>query len=398
MRANVVCVSHLGWNWVYQRPQHIMSRLAPEHQVLYVEEPRIRIGPTGVRRELVSADGLAGIVRHTYRSDADTFWKRIEEASPEVGGHPSATSRDIAEGTLMFDSFAQPDLEAAVVAHAADLPDAPMILWLYTPAALRFIDVLQPDVVVYDVMDDLTSFRFAPASLRRQRDELLERADVVFAGGPTLHDGVRTARPDAHLFPSGVDRAHFARALVPRLEAPPETANVRRPVIGYIGVVDERVDLDLIRATAELRPEWTWLIVGPVTKIEKHRLPSLPNIRYLGQQAYDDLPRFLRVFDVAAMPFALNEATRSISPTKTLEYLAARRPVVSTRVPDVVTMYGPVVRLADDAAGFVQQVEAALAEDEAARARTSAAADALLDRYAWDRTVAQMHDIVGRRC
>jgi hypothetical protein len=196
-------------------------------------------------------------------------------------------------------------------------------------------------------MDDLASFKNASPQLRERQARVLTSADVVFAGGRSLHRSVSRLRPDCHLFPSGVDTAHYAvsRSLrTPRAD--------RRPVAGYVGVLDERLDLGLIADLAARLPDWTLRIVGPVAKIDPTSLPVAPNIEYPGMASYDELPAVMAGFDVALMPFALNEATRSISPTKTLEYLAAGLPVVSTRVPDVVADYPGVVRLADDGADF----------------------------------------------
>jgi glycosyltransferase involved in cell wall biosynthesis len=214
---------------------------------------------------------------------------------------------------------------------------------MYTPMALPFVDVLQPRLVVYDVMDDLASFAFAPPELRALQQETLRRAHVVFTGGRSLQRSVSGRRPDAHCFPSGVEPAHYADARTLRR---PRT----RPVAGYVGVLDERLNLDLIAGLAEALPDWDIEMVGPVVKVNAEALPSAPNLRYPGACSYEELPRVLAGFDVALMPFALNESTRSISPTKTLEYLAAGLPVVSTRVPDVVSDFGEIVALADDAA------------------------------------------------
>ena len=390
-----MCVSHLWWSWVYQRPQHLMSRLAAEHPVLFVEEPRIRIGPPGERRELLEEVPGVTVVRHTYSSDATTFWRRIDETRDSGGGHPSDVSPDITEGTVMFGSFAQPVLERSVVHRVRELRHTPLILWLYTPMAAGFVELLEPDLVVYDVMDDLAAFRFAPPELLERQDRLLRRADVVFAGGPSLHAGISRRRPGAHMFPSGVDVEHFGAAADGVLAVPQTLRAVSRPRIGYVGVIDERIDLELLAAAADLRPDWSWVMVGPVTKIPTHQLPRRPNLVYAGQQPYEALPAYLGSLDVAMMPFAHNDSTRAISPTKTLEYLAAGRPVVSTSVPDVVSMYGSVVRFGDDPSSFVGQIAEAMAESETTRAARPDRAAPLLGRYSWDGTVEQMHAVIG---
>jgi glycosyltransferase involved in cell wall biosynthesis len=254
-------------------------------------------------------------------------------------------------------------------------------VWLYTPMALDVARSLDPGRTVYDVMDDLASFLHAPPGLVLRQRRLLAEADVVFTGGPSLHRSVlRQRRDGVHLFRSGVEQAHYAAARA--LRGPHE-----RPVAGYVGVVDERVDLELVAELARELPDWTIRMVGPVAKIDEAELPRAAGIEYLGMRSYADLPRVMSGFDVALMPFALNEATRSISPTKTLEYLAAGLPVVSTRVPDVVADYADVVHFAEDGRSFAAACRAALTSDPVARDRR---ARPLQQRQEWDAITAAM--------
>jgi glycosyltransferase involved in cell wall biosynthesis len=241
--------------------------------------------------------------------------------------------------------------------------------------------MLRPGRMVYDVMDDLASFLDAPEGLVLRQRRLLAEADIVFTGGPSLHRAVQRQRRDGvHLFRSGVETAHFAAGRV--LRQPHD-----RPVAGYVGVIDERLDLALLAELAAGLPDWTIRMVGPVAKIDPALLPDSPNLEYLGMTPYEQLPAIMADLDVALMPFALNEATRSISPTKTLEYLAAGLPVVSTRVPDVVADYSDVVHLADDGAGFVTACRAVLRDDVTARDRR---VRPLQERQEWDAIAASM--------
>jgi glycosyltransferase involved in cell wall biosynthesis len=265
-------------------------------------------------------------------------------------------------------------------------PSSPdRIVWLYTPMALHLARALEPTLLVYDVMDDLAAFAKASPQLKALQRETLEAADVVFAGGRSLHRGVAGARPDAHLFPSGVEPAHWSRPRAPGSQR-------GRPVAGYVGVIDERLDHELIAGLAAELPDWELQMVGPVSeKVDRESVPRAPNISYLGQQDYDRLPGLMARFDVAIMPFALNEATRSISPTKTLEYFAAGLPVVSTHVADVVADFADVVSLAGDAPGFAAACRNALAADAEAR---RAAAAPLLARNDWDAIASEMDAIL----
>jgi glycosyltransferase involved in cell wall biosynthesis len=365
---DLVVLSHLRWPWVWQRPQHLVSRLARERshdgaRTWFVEEPVIGDVPTPeVRTEQV--DGLTRV------------WLELPRAATHLD-HPGFDEPAAAGyGELLSSALRRDGCQAG--------PD----VWLYTPMALDIAQQLTPGRLVYDVMDDLASFRNAPEGLVLRQRRLLAEADVVFTGGPSLHRSVRRQRRSAvHLFRSGVETAHYAAS---RSHRRPHT----RPVAGYVGVLDERLDLDLVADLAARLPDWTIRMVGPVAKIGESVLPRAENIEYLGMTPYERLPWVMSGLDVALMPFALNEATRSISPTKTLEYLAAGLPVVSTRVADVVADYSTVVHLADDGTGFAAACRAVLQDDLAARDRRVRPLQA---RQEWDVIASSMARILDGR-
>ncbi|WP_104180592.1 glycosyltransferase [Arthrobacter sp. B0490] len=358
MQSELIVLSHLRWEWVWQRPQQLVSRLnrSPGRRTWFVEEPLTPpdVELTENRLGTTDIDGLT----------------RVYLEIPEQGRHVG-----------FFDEV-MPDY-VAQLPRLLGPPTGDRVVWIYTPLVLEAALALEPTTLVFDVMDDLAAFRnAAPELLVRQR-QALKRADVVFAGGRSLHRSVvRQGREDAHLVPSGVSVEHYAAAA--RAADPDRT----KPVAGYVGVLDERLDLDLVAGLAERLPEWEIRMIGPVCKIEETDLPQASNITYYGQQDYEDLPGHMSEFDVALMPFALNEATKSISPTKTLEYLASRLPVVSTRVPDVVADFPGVVDLQDDADGF-----AAACEALRGRAGESPSPELrkLLRRHDWDR-IAELMD------
>jgi UDP-galactopyranose mutase len=359
----VVVFSHLRWDFVFQRPQHILSRLAARRPVLFVEEPEPdRAGPPRWERSSPAA-GVTVLRPRTPR--------------PEPGFHPSQVELI---GPMLD--------EVRTAAHSPEL-----LTWLYTPLALPLAQQLDPALVVYDCMDELSLFLGAPPELVRREAELLEQADIVFTGGPSLYRAKQGRHPNVHCFPSSVDAAHFGRAQA-GAEAPPAEPDDQRglphPRLGYYGVIDERLDLPLLATLADARPDWQIVLVGPVVKIDPAALPRRPNIHYTGQRRYDELPAYLAGWDVCLLPFALNDSTRFISPTKTLEYMAAERPIVSTPITDVAEPYGEIVRLGDSAEGFVRACERALHADAEDRARRAALMRGVLARTSWDATVAAM--------
>lgn len=348
---DLICFSHLRWNFVYQRPQHLLSRCARDRRVVFFEEPIREDSPEARLALARDASGVLIAVPHLPRACSDE-----EEVF---------------------------SLRALLDALIASERLRPRVLWYYTPMALAFSDHLTPARIVYDCMDELSAFAGAPAGLRRAEQALLARAHVVFTGGVSLFEAKRHLHPNIHAFPSSVDVAHFARART--ATEPADQAAFVHPRLGFYGVLDERLDVDLVQKAAALRPSWQFVLIGPVVKIDPGVLPRAANIHYLGPRAYDALPDYLAGWDVALLPFARNDATRFISPTKTPEYLAAGCPVVSTSIRDVVRPYGELglARIADDPNAFVAAAEAALAEDAAARQR---AADALLAGMSWDVT------------
>ena len=368
---SVLCFSHLRWDFVFQRPQHLMSRFARSRRVFVWEEPTE--APAGAGPDVhVRLDPRHGVTVATPRLPAGLSEPEVESA-----------------------------LTGLLEAFAAEHDIAAPIAWFYTPMMLGFARPLaeRAACVVYDCMDELSNFKDAPPLLRRREAELMALADVVFTGGWSLYEAKRGDHADIHPFPSSVDREHFATARGAPAE-PAEQAASPRPRLGFYGVIDERLDTTLLAALADAHPEWTLVMVGPVVKIDPAALPQRPNILYAGGKTYAELPAWLAGWDVALMPFAINEATRFISPTKTPEYLAGGKPVVSTAIVDVQRHYGDLeaVTVADDAAAFIAGCERALELARSGVGRTGepwlAPVDAVLADLSWDTTYERMAALV----
>ncbi len=362
---DLVCLSHLRWDFVYQRPQHLLSRFAREHRVFFVEEPVVDSGDSG-------DSGPA-------RLDVTARGHNVSVVVPHLPAGLSEQEADAVQRRLVDALFA-----------AREIRD--YVLWYYTPMALAFTSHLRPVATVYDCMDELSAFAAAPPALREREATLFARADLVFTGGRSLYEAKRPQHPQVYLFPSSVDQAHFAQARQ-ALPEPSDQASLPRPRLGYYGVIDERMDLDLVAGIADRRPDWQLVLVGPVVKIDPAALPQRPNIHYLGPKSYASLPDYLAGWDVALIPFAHNDATRYISPTKTPEYLAGGKPVVSTGIRDVISPYGEwgVTHIAEGPDAFVAAIEAARREDAAARHE---AVDAVLETMSWDRTWQRMSRLI----
>lgn len=358
----MLCFSHLRWNFVYQRPQHLLCRCQQVCDVHFWEEP--------IYKTLQSPE---------LQIDTDDCGLRILTPLLPEG-------IDSSEVINLQRKLLNRYLEQRKIRQ--------FISWYYTPMALAFSDHLSPIVTVYDCMDELSAFQGAPPELMEMEDLLFARADVVFTGGASLHETKRRRHNNVHLFPSSIDREHFATARQPLLDASDQTS-VPYPRIGFYGVLDERLDQQLLDACAKQNPSWHFILVGPIAKIDPHHLPQSPNIHYLGPKDYKELPQYLANWDVAMLPFAQNASTRFISPTKTPEYLAAGKPVVSTPIQDVVRPYGELglVDVAGDADAFSAAISACLnRNDEKWLARV----DDFISEMSWDRTFKRMWNEIGR--
>jgi UDP-galactopyranose mutase len=363
--SDLLVFSHLRWDFVFQRPQHLMTRFAKERRVYFIEEPvptdlafpSFHISDRGVGLHVVTPYMPRGL------------------GSDEVREKLAALLEELVEDEGIFDFTA----------------------WYYTPMALPFTKHLKPSAIIYDCMDELSAFKGAPKELLDYEKELLERADVVFTGGQSLFEAKRSRHANVHVFPSSIDVMHFSQARFMRAE-PQDQLTIPGPRLGFFGVLDERFDAELVDGVAALRPDWQVVLIGPVVKIDSASLPRRRNIHYLGMKDYQELPRYLAGWEVAILPFAKNESTKFISPTKTPEYLAGGRPVVSTSIRDVIRPYGEegLVQIADTPEEFVRCAESAMKKE--GRARWLERVDAFLAGNSWDLTCEKMQRIERVAC
>ncbi|PVE26052.1 glycosyl transferase [Microvirga sp. KLBC 81] len=356
----LVCFSHLRWDFVWQRPQHLLSRAVKHYDVLIIEEPMFK----------------AGIKPHV---DVSTRPQGVTIAVPML---PESLSHEdvIAE---------QHDLIETLIGREAN---GSRVFWYYTPMAMAFTSDFECDLCVYDNMDELSLFRGASQQLLDLESALFSRCDLVFTGGMSLYEAKKSRHRSVHGFPSSIDFNHFSQARAIH-EDPEDQAHIPHPRLGFFGVVDERMDIDLLTEVADLRPDWQFVMIGPVVKIDPAILPHRPNIHWLGGKHYSELPHYLSGWDVGFMNFALNEATKFISPTKTPEFLAAGVPVVSTPITDVVKPYGEkgLVEIARSAEEVVAKVETILGRPKEA---WLAKVDRHLAQGSWDKTWASMHKLM----
>jgi UDP-galactopyranose mutase len=357
---DLVCLSHLRWDFVYQRPQHLLSRFAKRQRVFFVEEPTFDEGPM-----------------HLDVSQRDCGVYVVVPRLPKE-----------LEGSEILESVQREMINRLFADYKIDAH----VLWYYTPMAIGWARHLQPVGTVYDCMDELSAFKGAPRALKDREAELFRRADLVFTGGQSLYEVKRDQHKNVYAFPSSIDAPHFAQARS-IVDEPADQASIPHPRMGFFGVIDERMDIELLDAVAAARPDWHLVIIGPVVKIDPAELPRRANIHYLGGKSYAELPSYLAGWDVALLPFARNESTRFISPTKTPEYLAAGRAVVSTSIRDVVRPYGEqgMVHIADAPAEFVAAIERAMNEDAASRMHR---VDAFLAQTSWDQTWGRMAELI----
>lgn len=360
----LVCFSHLRWDFVYQRPQHLLSRMVDTYRVYFVEEPILEPNICERLEVTLTAEGVHRVVPHL--------------PNDLHGENRLEVLRNLLDGLFEQNNIRQ------------------YIFWYYTPMMVPITSHFNPMAVVYDCMDELSAFKHAPAELKVFEEALLRAASVVFTGGHKLYEAKRHQHNNIHPFPSRIDKAHFAQAR-DIVDEPADQVNTPHPRMGFFGVIDERFDIELITELAAKRPHWHLMLIGPVVKIDPATLPQAPNIHYLGMKSYQKLPAYLASWDIALIPFAINESTEYISPTKTPEYLAAGKPVISTPITDVVTPYGDVglVEIAATADKFIARAEKILDRDYPAYTQWIGDVDRFLANFSWDDTANEMKNLIA---
>jgi len=361
--VDLICLSHLRWGFVFQRPQHLMSRFARDRRVFFFEEPVFENTEADLRSSVCPKTGV--------RVNTPVLPAGLSQR--EITAHQTKFLKTVVE-------------ENGIADHIA---------WYYTPMALEFSSELRPSLTVYDCMDELSAFAGAPPAMRHNEASLFAQADLIFTGGASLFESKKKQHTSVHLFPSSVDVPHFAQARTARQD-PEDQARIPRPRLGYAGVIDERMDLELLRELATQRPEWQIVLLGPVVKIESASLPRNSNIHYLGMKQYADLPAYLAGWDIGMLPFARNESTRFISPTKTPEYLAAGLRVISSPIQDVVKPYGDLglVEIAGDTSEFIRAAEKLL---DSPHSMFRAQVDQFLSKSSWDKTWLEMNKLMENK-
>lgn len=349
---DLICFSHLRWDFVYQRPQHLMIRFSRQNRVFLIEEPLFDVDHPG-HLQLDRKGNLTVVIPHIQHglSEDDSVYQQVN------------LLRDLFEKENITNYF----------------------FWYYTPMALTVGNYFSPTLTIYDCMDELSLFKNAPIALREREKELFDKADLVFTGGHNLYHAKKNSHHNIYSFPSSIDKEHFAEARMITTDQE-DQAYIPHPRFGFYGVIDERFDIDLIKEVAERKPQWHFIIIGPVVKIDPEILPRMDNIHYLGGRNYDELPKYLAGWDVALIPFLRNDSTKYISPTKTPEYLAGGKPVISTSIIDVVTPYGvnDLVHIADTADEFIAAAEIELNRHD--RDKWLEKIDRFLSQNSWDKT------------
>jgi hypothetical protein len=364
--GTLVCFSHLRWGFVTQRPQHLMKRAADNHSVIFWEEP------------MFEATAQPRLARFPQHDCLEVITPILQEGTGERAAR--AHLRSLLEARLREEG-----------------ERSALLAWYVTPMMLPFSAHLRRTLTIYDKMDELSGFKNAPEELNSIEKQLLSEADLVFTGGRSLYEASRAAHANVHAFPSSIDKAHFASARSPQSVEPQDQSSIKPPRIGWFGVIDERMDLDLVSALAERRPDWQFVMVGPVVKIDPAILPRRSNIHWLGFKTYSELPAYLAGWDAGIMPFAINDSTRFISPTKTPEYLAAGVPVAATPVRDIVRPYGErgLVEIAATVDEMIQALSRALSKP---RPPWLHQVDSFLADMSWDRTWEEMHALMQASC
>jgi UDP-galactopyranose mutase len=365
-RGTLICFSHLRWDFVFQRPQQLLTRFAKNLKILFIEEPIFQGECDDHLTSKVYIEGITVIV-------------------PVINERKQEQERNASLRNLM-----------ALALKDIDISES--IFWYYNPMAFSFTAQYQPKLVIYDCMDELSAFKFAPANISSYEEQLMKKADIMFTGGKSLFNAKKDKHPNIYAFPSSIDKTHFGSAREITAQ-PADQVEINSIKLGFFGVIDERFDIELIREAASIKTDWHFVLIGPVVKIDPATLPQASNIHYMGSKSYQELPAYISGWDIALIPFQLNESTRYISPTKTPEYLAAGVPVISTPIKDVINPYGVngLVRIAGNAAGLIREAADILSQTDTERKKWLTQVDEFLTPDSWDNTCQQMMNIIQKK-
>lgn len=362
MQYDIIVFSHLRWHSVFQRPQHLMTGFSQNYSVLFIEEP------------LPPAEGDP---EGSY--NIEKINEKLHVLTPFIRWE---SWEDMTKYYL------------SIINSYVETPEN-SIFWFYSPYYIHILDSLTPKKVVYDCMDELSNFKFASPDLPIFERELISKSEVVFTGGKSLYESKKRHHSNTYCFPSSVDGKHFQKALASETEIPADLLQIRAPRVGFYGVIDERMDMELLQKLSILLPDVSFVMIGPFAKIEEDEAAKNSNIHYLGKRNYEELPNYLKGFDVTFMPFAINDSTKFISPTKTLEYMAAEKPIVSTPIYDVVRDYSDVVTIADTAEGFAEGIKKYLSESAEEKTHRIQLEKLVVESTSWSNTIAQMKELMG---
>jgi len=332
-----ILASIIQWYEVWQRPQHFASNLSRKYKTCY-------ISPVPVHH--IVGQVHVWLSRRLKRL-AQRLWVFVPLLLP--GENKVGLIRAL--NRLLWVGYAK---EAAL-----RLGTARPVVWINFPFNPRLAKSLSPRAVVYDVMDEFVEFSIAPRKARRMEEEVLNRASFVSTGTYALYEKKTALHPHVRYIPCGVDFELFNSVVKRKPPRPQDFPKARAPVFGYFGTLNERIDAELIEEVARRRPGWLFVLIGPIQR-SYGGTRQLGNVYYLGLKPYKLLPTYLAHFDVCTMPYRITEATKSISPVKLLEYFAAGKPVITTRIPDVLRFYESLVWVVDGADDFITKGEALL--------------------------------------
>jgi len=386
----ILCFAPGAWDDIWRNRHHIMTRLARANRVLYVE-PWVYMRPTLCR--LSSGQiGVSDMVRggHLHQAFENLYVYQPPLWAPRAGHFPLSVITQAIYVRLLLGVLRRLRFHTP-------------ILWLFLPDMEVFIGHFDEELVIYHIVDEYSGYTGVSETwrpvLQRMEEQLARRANLVFVTSPTLLERKRTLNESTFLVPNAVDYEAFAAVLDGEAQSPADVAAIPSPIVGYVGAINDKVDLPLLAQVAKECADCSLLLVGPITLTdgEGHRaletLDTLPNVHLLGRKSVEDVPRYIAACDVCLLPYRINEWTQSIDSLKLYEYLACGKPVVATDVP-AARRFSKVVMVAANETEFVATIDAALSEDgPALRAeRRSVAA-----RHTWDQRVESLSAVIEER-
>ena len=374
----IVCLATSPWYPIPTRKQQVMSRI-PDAEILYFDPSVTYLAPL---KDKAARPGLSN-----YKKEAPCTRRRI---SPSTVCRRCCRSFTNSAGSTSSISAAW---RGSCAGRCRRMALTDVLLWVYSPVTADLVDLVPHKGLVYDCVDRHSAYGglMDPALVDRMELELAGKTDRTFATADALAERLRAAQPNTVMIPNGANFERFVQAAQPQ-PVPEDLRDIPHPIFGFVGALQSCIEYDYLEAAAKARPDWSFVLIGKEKPgVDLTALHAMPNVHFLGLKPNEQLPQYLAHFDACLNLFAKSDLSKDVSPLKFYEYLATGHPIVSTRQPDQILQYAPLIEIADSQEEFIAACKASLTDTAPERTKARIEAGRACS---WNSRVAQMCEIL----